>query len=151
MKKKRTSQFAEISVNYKTRKKFNEMPHIDNSLASEQLFRKIWSTKIEHVEEMYMILLNNANKSLGYSKISSGGTTGTLVDTKVIFQITLMGNASAFIIAHNHPSGNLKPSSADINLTKKIQAAGDIMEIKLLDHIILSKEGFMSMADEGII
>ena len=151
MKKKDNGQFAEISVNYKTKNKFKEMPHIDNSHASEQLFRTIWSNKIEHVEEMYMVLLNNANRSLGYTKISSGGTTGTLADTKIIFQIALMGNASAFIIAHNHPSGNLKPSRADINLTKKIQAAGEIMEIKLLDHLILTKEGFMSMADEGII
>ncbi len=151
MKKKITNQFAEISVNYKTKNKFKEMPHIDYSHASEQLFRKIWSTKIEHVEEMYIVLLNTANKSLGYSKVSTGGVSGTLVDIKIIFQTALMGNASAFIIAHNHPSGNLKPSRADINLTKKIQAAGDIMEIKLLDHLILTKEGFMSMADEGII
>ena len=151
MKKKETSQFAEISVNYKTRKKFNEMPHIDNSQASEQLFRKIWSEKMEHVEEMYMILLNNANKSLGYSKISIGGTTATLVDVKIIFQTALMGNASAFIIAHNHPSGNKKPSESDITLTKKIQAAGDIMEIKLLDHLILTKEEYISMIDEEII
>lgn len=127
------------------------MPHIDYSLASEQLFRKIWSNKIEHIEEMYIILLNNANKSLGYSKISSGGTKGTLVDIKIIFQIALMGNASAFIIAHNHPSGNLKPSNSDVTLTKKIKAAGEIMDIKLLDHLILTKEGFMSMVDEGIL
>lgn len=144
-------KFAEISVNYKTRNKFKEMPHIDNSCASEQLFRKIWSNKIEHVEEMYMILLNTANKSLGYSKVSTGGVSGTLVDIKIIFQIALIGNASAFIIAHNHPSGNLKPSNADISLTRKIKEAGEIMEIKLLDHLILTKEGFMSMADEGKI
>lgn len=144
-------KFAEISVNYKTRNKFKEMPHIDNSLASEQLFRKIWSKRIEHVEEMYMILLNTANKSLGYSKVSTGGVSGTLVDVKIIFQIALMGNASAFIIAHNHPSGNLKPSNADLILTRKIKEAGEIMEIKLLDHLILTKEGFMSMADEGKI
>ena len=106
---------------------------------------------MEHVEEMYMILLNTANKSLGYSKVSTGGVSGTIVDIKIIFQIALMGNASSFIIAHNHPSGNLKPSNADLILTRKIKEAGEIMEIKLLDHLILTKEGFMSMADEGKI
>lgn len=142
-------KFAEISVNYKTKNKFKEMPHIDNSYAAEQLFRKIWSNKIEHVEEMYMILLNTANKSLGYSKVSTGGVSGTLVDVKVIFQIAIIGNASSFILAHNHPSGNLKPSNADIILTKKIKEAGKIMEIKLIDHLILTKEGYLSLADEG--
>lgn len=145
----RIKKFSEISVNYKTKNKFKEMSHIDNSYAAEQLFRKIWSNKIEYVEEMYMILLNTANRSLGYSKVSTGGVSGTLVDVKVIFQIAIMGNASSFILAHNHPSGNLKPSNADIILTKKIKEAGKIMEIKLLDHLILTKEGFMSLADEG--
>ena len=97
------------------------------------------------------MLLNRANKVLGFSKISSGGTSGTLVDVKIIFQIALKSNASSIILGHNHPSGNLKPSDADIRITRTIKEAGKMMEIPLVDHLILTDENYYSFADEGMI
>ncbi|MCW3071308.1 MAG: repair protein [Bacteroidetes bacterium] len=86
---------------------------------------------------------------LGFSKISQGGLSGTVVDAKVVFQVALKANASSILLAHNHPSGNLKPSEADLMITKNIREAGKLMEIPLVDHIILTDEGYYSFADEG--
>lgn len=105
--------------------------------------------KIEHVEECVLLCLNRQNKVLGWAKISTGGISGTVVDSKVIFQIALNTNSSGIILAHNHPSGNLKASSEDIRTTKKIKEAGDVLEITLLDHIIITSESYVSLADEG--
>src|ERR1700746_1941071 len=101
---------SEISINYKPKIKLSELPKVVTSKDAENQFRALWSDKLQHIEEMYMMLLNRANKVLGFSKISGGGTTGTIVDTKVVFQIALKSNASSILLAHNHPSGNLKPS-----------------------------------------
>ena len=83
--------------------------------------------------------------------ISRGGVTGTVVDTKIIFKAAVENYASSIIICHNHPSGNLKPSDADIKITKNIKEAGKIMEIPLADHLIITDEGYYSFADEGIL
>ena len=88
---------------------------------------------------------------MGFTKISSGGTTGTVVDLKVVFQTALKVNAHFIILCHNHPSGNLKPSEADIRITKSIKDAGRFMEIPLLDHLIITDESFFSFADDGMI
>ncbi len=88
---------------------------------------------------------------ISIQKISEGGTSGTVVDPKKIFKMGLLRQASSIILCHNHPSGNLKPSEADIKITKKIKEAGDIMDIKVLDHIIVSETSYYSFADEGII
>ena len=96
-----------------------------------------------------MLLLNRANKVLGYVLLSLGGTAGTVVDPKVIFQAALKTNAHGIILCHNHPSGNLTPSSQDISLTKQLRDAGKFLEIALLDHLILTTEGYYSFADEG--
>ena len=106
---------------------------------------------MQHVEETYALLLNRANKALGFSKISVGGTTGTIVDIKVIFQTALKSNASSIILCHNHPSGNLKPSEADIKITRSIKEAGKLMDIPLADHLIITDESYYSFADEGMI
>jgi DNA repair protein RadC len=144
-------QISEITINYNPRKKLSGLAKITNSKEAEEQFRALWSNKLNHIEEMYLLLLNRANKVLGFSKISQGGCAGTVVDPKVIFQTALKANASSIILAHNHPSGNLKPSEADLKITKSIREAGKFMEILLVDHIILTDEGFYSFADEGII
>ena len=82
---------------------------------------------------------------------TKGGTTYTVVDHRLLFASALKANALALIIAHNHPSGNLKPSYSDLQLTKKIQDAGEILGIQLMDHLILSSEGYLSMADEALL
>jgi len=100
-----------------------------------------------------MLLLNRANKVLGITTISEGGLSGTVTDVRLIYQYAIKGNACGIIIAHNHPSGNSNPSESDLKITQKIKEAGNLLDIQLLDHIILTpeKEIFRSLADEGQI
>ncbi len=103
---------------------------------------------MEIKEEFYVLLLDRANHVLGYHVLSQGGTAATVVDPKILFALAVESLASSIIIAHNHPSGNLKPSQQDIRLTNKVKNAGDTLDINLLDHIIITKEGYYSFADE---
>lgn len=141
----------EITINYKPSFKVSELPAINSSKDAEKYFREVWSDKLQHIEETFVILLNRANKALGFSKISTGGITGTVVDTKIVFQTALKSNATSIILCHNHPSGNLQPSGADNKLTKNLKEAGKIMDISLVDHLIITDESYYSFADEGMI
>lgn len=102
-------------------------------------------------EEFWCIFLNRGNKILEQKRISSGGFSGTFVDPKIIFRKALEVKSSAIILVHNHPSGTLRPSDADLSLTKKITAAGNSLDIKVLDHLILTSSSYFSMADEGLM
>ena len=102
-------------------------------------------------EEFWVIYLNRSNKVLLKERLSIGGISGTVADSKIIFKKAIDLLASSFIVAHNHPSGNLKPSQADIDLTKNLKAAGKLLEINLLDHLIITDSGYYSFADEGVI
>ena len=102
-------------------------------------------------EEFWLLILNRANLVIKKEMISRGGVSGTVVDTKIIFKAAIENYASSIIICHNHPSGNLKPSEADIRITKNIKEAGKLMEIPLLDHLIVAENGFYSFADEGML
>jgi DNA repair protein RadC len=125
---------------------------VKNSEDSYKLFLSSWSKDlIELQEEFKVLLLNRCNKVLGIYNCSKGGVSGTIVDAKLVFVVGIKSSASSIIVAHNHPSGNLKPSEADIRLTKKLKEAGEFLDIKVLDHLIISKEGFFSFADEGIM
>jgi DNA repair protein RadC len=146
-----TSQLSEIQVSYKSKVKFSEMRQIATSKDAEEIFRSIWSDGMEFREEFYMLLLNRANRVKGWYRVSEGGTAGTVVDPKIIFSIALKCNACAIMMAHNHPSGNTKPSAQDLEMTKKIVAGGKLLEISVLDHLILTSEKYLSFADEGLI
>ena len=100
-------------------------------------------------EEFRILLLDRANKVIANLPIGQGGFSGTVADPKKIFKEALAHNSSGIILAHNHPSGNRKPSDADISLTKKLKRAGDDLEIHILDHIIVTNDGYYSFADEG--
>lgn len=102
-------------------------------------------------ETFWMISLNNANNTTDYNKISQGGITGTVVDIRLLAKMALDTLAVGVILVHNHPSGTLKPSKADIQLTKKIKEGFDLIDIKVLDHIILTESGYFSFADENMI
>jgi len=102
-------------------------------------------------EEFWVLMLNRQNEIIDLKQISSGGVAGTVVDPKVIFKQALQALASGIILSHNHPSGNLKPSKADLAITKKLKAAGETLEINVLDHLIISEQGYYSSADEGIM
>lgn len=102
-------------------------------------------------EVFCVFYLNQSNKILRYEIISSGGLTGTVADIRIMLKNALLQNANKLIIAHNHPSGNLQPSHADKELTRKLKEAAEYMDIKLLDHLIIAGTNYLSMADEGII
>ncbi len=146
-----TNQLSEIQVNYNPKIKASDMVKVITSKDAYECFKHIWSDKINYVEESIMLLLNRANKVLGWVKLSSGGITGTVIDQRMVLQIALKTNACSIILSHNLPSGNLKPSDTDIKLTKSIKEGGSIMEIALLDHLIITDEGYYSFADEGMI
>lgn len=100
-------------------------------------------------EEFWILLLNRANRVLGRERISIGGVAGTVVDAKVIFRIAVEYSACSLILSHNHPSGNLQPSTADCDLTQKLRQAAETLDIMVLDHLIISDSGYYSFADEG--
>jgi DNA repair protein RadC len=113
--------------------------------------KQFYFDDIEIYESFFIVLLNRANNTIGYVKISQGGTTGTVVDIKIIAKYAIDCLANSVILAHNHPSGNTQPSEADIKLTKKCKEALSFLDITTLDHIILTPESFYSFADEGLI
>lgn len=104
-----------------------------------------------HHEEFWMLMLNRANEVIERKCISVGGTSATVVDLKVVLKTAIDHRATAFIAIHNHPSGNLEPSRADIELTEKMKNAGRMLDMPMLDHLIISERGYYSFADEGIL
>lgn len=102
-------------------------------------------------EEFWILLMGRSNKVLGAHLISKGGLAATVVDPKVIFQVALENQATSIILAHNHPSGSLRPSAEDLTLTKKVCAGGNLLDIKVFDHLILTDESYFSFGDEGVL
>jgi DNA repair protein RadC len=146
-----TSNLAEIEIYYRNKVRISDMEKVCGSRDVYEVLQRIWSPRIDHVEEFMVLCLNRANKVLGWAKVSQGGLSGTVADPKLIFQIALKSNACSIILAHNHPSGNLTPSEADIHLTRKLREAGLMLDLPVLDHLIVSSEGFYSFADEGLL
>ncbi|MGO3202337.1 MAG: JAB domain-containing protein [Ruoffia tabacinasalis] len=143
-------QVAEIELIYKSKVSPSKRPLITSSKSAYDLLHQHWDpNKICLVEQFKILLLNNANKVLGIYDMASGATTGVMVDICLVITAALKANARAIIISHNHPSGNLKPSEADRNLTNSIQSVTKLLNIRLLDHVIVSDEGYYSFADEG--
>ena len=105
---------------------------------------------LEH-EEFWLLMLNRAHKVLGRFKVSQGGLSGTVIDTRIILKKALDNLSSSIIVCHNHPSGNNQPSDADIKITEKLKKAAEMLEIKLLDHVIIADKSYFSFADEGLI
>ena len=101
-------------------------------------------------EEFWVLYLNNSNKVIYKTQLSKGGITGTVVDVRLIFKMALEHNATSIILTHNHPSGKLLASDADAAITKKLKFAGEQLDIKVLDHIIITENGYLSFQDEGI-
>ncbi|MCD6332564.1 MAG: JAB domain-containing protein [Bacteroidales bacterium] len=141
---------AEITVNYSTKVKAADRPRVRCSKDAEELLRKVFPS-MEHVEYFYIICLNRANQVLGFHQVSKGGISGTVTDVRVIFQVAIKSNSSGLILAHNHPSGNLQPSEADLMITRKIKEAGALLDVTVLDHIIIADEGYLSLADENLL
>lgn len=141
----------EIDIIFKKKIKSNNLPIITTSAKSHELLRTIWSNKIELCEEFLLLVLNNSNRCLGWIKISQGGITGTIVETKLIIAVAIKAAATSIIVAHNHPSGKIVPSKADIDCTRKLYECCKMFDIELLDHIILSGDTgeYYSFSDNG--
>ena len=125
---------------------------ITSSKDSTDFFRKVWDEDtIEYCESAIVMYLNRANNTIGYYKVSQGGLSSTVIDIRMVLGAALKCGASAIIIAHNHPSGQMNPSEEDKNITKKLKDGCAILDIQLLDHCILTENSFYSFTDEGML
>ena len=147
---KQKSQVAEIQVSY--------IPNlltdlsILNSQKTFELMLNDWEQNtLQMQEEVKILLLNRSNKVLGIYSLAKGGITSCVVDVRIILSVALKTLATGIILVHNHPSGNLKPSQDDVNITKKLKESCKLLDITLLDHLIVTKDDFYSFADEGLI
>jgi DNA repair protein RadC len=143
---------AEVELVYKSNVKPSMRPKVTSSDDAYQILIRLWDQdKIELMEQFKVLYLNRANKVLCVYPVSSGGLTGTVADPRLVFGAALRVSATSLILCHNHPSGNLKPSIGDMELTRKIKTAGTYFDIAVFDHLILSSEGYYSFADEGLL
>jgi len=142
----------EIEITYTPKLKISELPIVVSSKQSYELLIQTWDKgKLEFIEQFKIIMLNKNNRVLGIYNASIGGFSHTIVDPRVIFIAALNTRSTAIILAHNHPSGNLKPSADDILFTKRLKEAGELLQITVLDHIILTAEGYTSFNEEGYL
>jgi DNA repair protein RadC len=147
------SQVNEIKVSYKERIPSPFWQKISSSKDAAEMVFEHWDKQTIQVHESFkVILLNNSNKVKGIYLVSKGGITGTLVDLRILFAVVLKSLSVAIILTHNHPSGTLKASEADRNITQKIKKAAELLDIKLLDHLIIVPNGnYFSFADNGLL
>ena len=146
------TRVAEVELVYKTKIKPSERPKISSVGDSYKLLKELWNENtIEMQEEFKVMLLNRGNKVIGVYEASAGGLTGTVADPRLILAAAIKSLAVSIILSHNHPSGNLTPSRADEELTQKIKVAASYHDIKVIDHIIITSEGYYSFANEGLL
>lgn len=135
--------------NRRGKQDFQVRPKITSSRQVFEFFQPIMGD-LPH-EEFWILLLNRANKIIHPHRISQGGMTGTVIDVRMVLRTALENQATSIILCHNHPSGNIEASQSDIEITQKLNQAGKIMDIPVLDHIIVSEKNYFSFADEGMI
>ena len=142
----------EIEIVYKNKIPYQDRIQITQSGTAYEILRQCWDeNRIELVEQFKILLLDRRHHCLGVSDIATGGITGCVVDPRIVFATALKTKASGLILAHNHPSGNLKPSQADIALTRKLLEGGRLLEISVLDHLIVTPQKYCSFADDGFM
>jgi DNA repair protein RadC len=152
MKKFDPNHVAEVKISYSSKVPASLRPSITSSQAAADILRSTWDEgQLGYVESFKILLLNRANKVLGVSTISTGGISGTVADPKVIFALALKTACCGIILCHSHPSGNTRPSQADINLTRKLVEGGKLLDISVLDHIIITEESYFSFCDECLM
>lgn len=144
--------FAEVRLTYKPKIKASDRQQLLDSTEAYKLLQQVYDPEtIEYRESFKVILLNRRNRVIGVTNIAEGGIDSLLVDVRMVLQAALLANASAIMISHNHPTGSLRPSEEDRKLTRLIYEAGKLINIILLDHLIVTSEGYFSFADEGIL
>lgn len=143
---------TEVQLVYRNKLKVSDRPRIRSSLDAFELLSEAWDYgKIELQEEFKVLLLDRKNSCLGVTQVSSGGITACMVDLRLVFAAALKARATGLILAHNHPSGNKIFSDNDKELTRKFTEAGHYLDISILDHVVMTAEGYVSMADEGML
>jgi len=143
---------SEIELLYHNKVPAAQRPAIKSSQAAYDLLLDVWDlNKIELVEQTNMLLLDSSKRCLGVSRISTGGITHCIIDPRIVFSTALTARAHGIILAHNHPTENLKPSQPDIDLSKKLHNGSKLLDIRMIDHIILSRSNYFSFADNGLI
>lgn len=146
------TQVSEVTIAYRPKFKASERPQVTTAHHAYQIFLHHWGKDtIELLEEFKIMLLNRYNKVLGVATISVGGLDKTVVDPKVVFAIALKAKASSIILAHNHPSGNINTSLIDKQVTRKLVQCGELLEIQVSDHIIITSDGYYSYANDGLL
>lgn len=152
----RCPRLAEIRVSYRRRRQPSTMgmrtPELRSSKEVEAYLRTIWSKgTLELVEDFVLVCLNSSFEPLGWVRIFRGGIDFAAVDARVVFAIALQTAAAAIVVAHNHPSGSLEPSREDIAVTKRLKAAGELLHCRLIEHMILTRDSAVSLADRGYL
>lgn len=143
---------SEVELIYKSKIKAADRPKIKRSSDAYALCKTIWNEgTIDLLEEFKALFLNQSNSVLGIYNMSKGGLTGTIADPRLLFAAALKCSAVNIFLIHNHPSGNLKPSRADEDLTQRMTAAAKLLDMRILDHLIISTDGYFSFADEGLL
>lgn len=143
-------EIREIQLSYK--RTGLDYGKVTSSQKAVEVFRN-WFTDemVDFYEEFYIMILDRANNVLGVKKISSGGLDACLVDVRIVFCTALLAKGSAIILAHNHPTGALKASQPDLKITERLKKGGQILDISILDHVIITSDSYMSFADEGLL
>lgn len=143
-------EVSEIKISYSNKNPV-KIKVTDSRIIYDLIINQWDSGTIEYQEEVKIILLNRSNIVLGIYEMSKGGITGSVVDIRVILGVALKCGASSVIMVHNHPSGKLVPSDSDKTITTKLKKACQLLDIGLLDHLIITKEGYYSFTDEGLL
>jgi len=147
---KELTRVSEVIVAYRPKFKASERLKVRNANEAYEIFINQWDKDtIELLEEFKIMLLDRGKRVLGIARISVGGIEQTIVDPKVIFAIALKSKASSIILGHNHPSGNIQASLTDNRITEKLRDGGKLLDIEVCDHLIITKEGYFSFAENG--
>lgn len=143
---------TEVQLIYKRNSDLGHSPKISSSKEAHTLLRNTWdSNRIELLEQFKILLLNTSNICVGISEVATGGISSCIVDPRIVFATALKANATTIILAHNHPSGGLRPSESDLSLTKKLVGAGRLLNIDVVDHLIITPKSYYSMGDNGLM
>lgn len=142
---------TEVELSYRNPIDLKDRPTVCSSQQAYDVLMQAWDmNRIELLEEFIILLLDRQHRCIGLSKISVGGISACLVDPKIVFATALKARSSGLILSHNHPSGNIQPSEADISLTSKLRAGGYLLEMPVLDHLVVTPHNYFSFADEGL-
>ncbi len=142
------SKLREVTAVYKSHQSIENIK-VSSSQDANDFIRKVYPVAINIREAMLVLYLNNSNRTVGYSIASIGGITGTLVDIRLVLRDALLTQSTSIILVHNHPSGTPNPSQSDLSLTDKVKKAAEVMDIKLLDHLILTEDGYYSFVEHA--